>query len=315
MTCQPGMMIEQRTSFGEALVEIGAEDRRVMVLDGDVCTSTQTCLFRDAYPERFYQIGIAEQNMVGIAAGMSAAGLVPWVSTFAVFLVHRAGDQVRNAVALPRANVKLNGAYAGLPTGRAGGSHASVEDVAVMRALPHMTVLEPADAVETRLLTRLATQMQGPVYLRTVRCAVPVLFPTDHTVTLGKAVPMREGMDATVFSTGMMTARAKVAVEMLSQRGLSLRHVHFHTLKPIDQGAILQACQMKKTIFTVENHSVIGGLGSAVAEFASQIEPCRVIRIGYQDIFLESGNDEELFDQYGLTAQSIAARIENELRP
>ncbi len=313
MTVQPGTMIEQRASFGEALVELAAENDRVVVLDADVCTSTQTHLFRNAYPERFYQIGIAEQNMVGIAAGMAAAGLVPWVSAFGVFLAHRAGDQVRNAVALPKANVKLSGGYAGLPTGRAGGSHASVEDVAVMRALPHMTVLEPADAVETRLLVRLATQLPGPVYLRTVRCEIPVLFPADHAVTLGKAVPMAQGDDATVFSTGMMTARAKEAVEMLRQRGLSLRHVHFHTLKPIDQEAIVDACRMGKPIFTVENHSVIGGLGSAVAEVAAEKEPCRVIRIGYQDIFLESGNDEELFDQYGLTARTIAARIESEL--
>jgi transketolase len=307
-------MVEQRTSFGEALVELGAQENRMVVLDGDVCTSTQSALFREAYPARFYQIGIAEQNMVGIAAGMANAGLVPWVSAFAVFLAHRAGDQVRNTVALPRANVKLNGAYAGLPTGRAGGSHACVEDVAVMRALPNMTVLEPADDVETRLLTRLATEMTGPVYLRTVRCAVPDVFAASHAVTIGKAAPLRAGVDGTVFSTGMMTARAQTAVAQLAQQGLSLAHVHFHTLKPIDREAIVAACRMGKPIFTVENHSVIGGLGSAVAEVASETLPCRVIRIGYQDVFLESGNDEELFDRYGLSARAIAARVESVLR-
>ena len=309
-----GEEIAPRTAFGEALVSLGEEDPRLLVLDGDVATSTQTHLFRKRFPERFIEVGIAEQNMVGIAAGLSTMGFVPWVSTFAVFLTKRAGDQVRNAVAQPRANVKLNGSYAGLPTGRAGATHSAVEDIAVMRCMPNLTILVPADPRETAICTRLATQLDGPVYLRTVRCPVPVIFPEDHRVEVGRAARLTEGTDVALISTGMMTPRAKVAVELLRSQGVSVRHLHMATVKPLDGEAVRDAAESIGLIVTVENHSVIGGLGGAVCEAVAEAAPCRVRRLGYRDIFLEGGDDEVLFGQYGLTAETISRAVTDFLK-
>jgi transketolase len=312
-----GDQIAPRTAFGQALVELGERDERVLVLDGDVSTSTQTQLFAKRFPRRFIEVGIAEQNMVGMAAGLSTLGFVPWVSTFAVFLTKRAGDQVRNAVAQPRANVKLNGSYAGLPTGRAGASHAAIEDLAVMRCMPNVTILVPADPRETVLCTRLATEVDGPVYLRTVRCPVPVIFPEDHRVEIGKAARLSEGRDVAIVSTGMMTPRAQRAARLLEEGGISVRHLHLATLKPLDVEAIRDAAESIGTIVTVENHSVVGGLGGAVCEAVAESRPCRVHRLGYRDIFLEGGDDEVLFAEYGLTPERIAqsARAALEARP
>jgi transketolase len=299
----------QRTAFGLALCDIAKENGRLIVLDADVGPSTQTHLFKQAFPARFFQCGIAEQNMIGIAAGLSTQGWVPFVSAFAVFLAHRAGDQIRNAIAHPRANVKLNGSYAGLPTGRAGATHSCVEDLAVMRSLPGMTIFDPADAQEAMLFTRLAVEMEGPVYLRTVRCDVPPVFGEGLQIELGKAVHMRDGGDVTLISTGMMTARALEAVNQLEGQGIHAQLIHMPTIKPIDREAILNAAARTGLIVTVENHSIIGGLGSAVCEVTAEELPCRVIRCGYRDIFLESGDDEVLFDRYGLSARAIAERV------
>ncbi len=299
-------MIAQRQAFGQALADIAAEFPRMVVLDVDVGPSTQTQLFAQAQPQRFYQIGIAEQNAVGIAAGMAAAGLTPWVSAFAVFLAHRSGDQIRNSVAHPRTNVKLNGSYAGLPTGRAGATHSSVEDLAIMRSLPNMTIFEPADSFETAHFTRLATQMDGPVYLRTVRCEVPDLFAANHAPRLGQAVPLKDGGDLAILCTGMMSARALEAAETLEQQGVHASVLHLPTIKPLDKEAVVAAAQKAGRVLTVENHSVIGGLGSAVCELLARHCPCTVKRVGYQDIFLESGDDEVLFERYGLSAAAIA---------
>ena len=300
---------EQRTAFGECLVDIADEFPQMVVLDPDVGTSTKTSLFKDRYPDRFYSTGIAEQNTVGMAAGMAQEGLIPWVSAFAVFLAHRSGDQIRNSIAHPRSNVKLNGSYAGLPTGRAGATHSSVEDLAIMRSLPNMIIIEPADAVETHCFTRLATGMEGPVYLRTVRCEVPAIFDNSYHPEFGKAVVLREGKDVSLVSTGMMTARALEAGEMLQKCGIFADVLHVPFIKPIDKDAIVGTAGKTGLIITVENHSVIGGLGSAVCETVSEKTPCIVHRLGYQDIFLESGDDETLFDRYGLNAQRIAEFI------
>jgi transketolase len=302
----------QRTAFGLALCDIAKENEKLVVLDADVGPSTQTSLFAREYPERFFQCGIAEQNMLGLAAGLSTQGWVPFVSAFAVFLAHRAGDQIRNAIAHPRANVKINGSYAGLPTGRAGATHSCFEDVAVMRALPGMTIFDPADAQETMLLARLAVEMEGPVYLRSVRCDVPPVFGAGHRVAPGKAVQLKDGDDAAVISSGMMTARALEAVNQLERQGIHARLTHMPTLKPLDEEAVLAAARTG-LIVTVENHSVIGGLGSAVCEAAARSLPCRVERCGYQDLFLESGDDEVLFHRYGLSASAIARRIREAL--
>lgn len=305
-----GEEIAQRVAFGQALVELGATNEKLLVLDADVGPSTQTQLFARAYPDRFIQVGIAEQNMVGIAAGLATLGYVPWISAFAVFMTKRAGDQIRNSIAHPRANVKINGSYGGLPTGRAGATHSAIEDLAVMRCMPNITIMVPADPRETLLCTRLATEMEGPVYLRTVRCPVPVIFPEDHKVEIGKAVRLREGGDVAIISTGMMTPRAIEAAKLLDAEGISVRLLHMPTIKPIDVEAICDAAESIGSIVTLENHSVIGGLGGAVCEVVAESAPCRVKRLGFPDVFLESGDDEVLFGRYGLDVRSIVAAAE-----
>lgn len=300
-----GKSVAQRKAFGQTLVELGKTNDKLVVLDPDVCASTQTHLFRDAYPNRFFQIGIAEQNMLGIAAGISSLGLIPFVSGFAVFIAHRSGDQIRNSIAHTRANVKINGGYGGLPTGRAGATHSAFEDLAIMRSLPNMTIFEPADATEADLFTRMAVEMDGPVYLRTVRCEVPTIFDENHKVVLGKAVSLKQGSDLAIISTGMMTARAIEACSALEKEGIHARLIHMPTIKPIDREAIAEAAESCGKIMTIENHSVIGGLGSAVCEVTSEECPCRVARLGFQDIFLESGDDSVLFDRYGLSTEKI----------
>ena len=307
-------MVAQRTAFGEALCELGEEYKNLIVLDPDVSPSTQTHLFGRKFPDRFFQVGIAEQNMAGIAAGLSTQGFVPFVSAFAVFMVHRAGDQVRNSIAHPKANVKINGAYAGLPTGRSGATHSSVEDLAVIRSLPNMIIFDPADAREVALFTRMAVETDGPVYLRTVRCEVPAVFGERHTVEMGKAVHLEDGKDITLISSGMMTSRAIGAARELRNRGISAGVIHMPVIKPLDEQAIVEAAHKTGKILTVENHSVIGGLGSAVCETTADKAPCLVGRIGYQDIFLESGDDETLFSRYGMDARGIAERAEQMVR-
>jgi transketolase len=311
MEIKAGDMIAQRVVFGKTLVELGEEYENLVVLDPDVAPSTQTHMFANAYPDRFFETGIAEQNTVGIAAGLSTMGFIPFVSAFAVFLAGRSGDQVRNAVAHPRANVKLNGGYGGLPTGRAGATHSAVEDVAAMRVLPNMTILEPADTRETVVLTRLAMEIEGPVYLRTVRCEVPTIFGEDHSVEFGKAVRISEGTDITIVSSGMMTPKAKDAAEQLAAKGISVKHLHMPFIKPFDCEAVIEAAEKTKAIITVENHSIIGGLGSAVCEaVAEKGVPTPVVRLGFRDIFLECGDDEKLFSKYGMNTENIVTKAE-----
>lgn len=301
--------IMPRLSFGEALVELADDFPSLRVFDADVCASTQTVLFRDAYPKRFYQMGIAEANMVGTAAGMATLGLTPFVSTFAVFLAKRALDQIRVSVAYPQLDVKINGAYGGLPTGRAGATHSSVEDIAVMRCMPNMKVLVPADPLETKLAARLALETPGPVYLRTVRCSVPVIFDKGHTLTLGKGLVLHEGQDAALISTGMMTPRTLFAAERLAKEGIHVRHIHLGTIKPLDEELILKASRECGTIITVENHGISGGLGGAVSEVVTASAPCIVKSLGFPDIFLESGDDEKIFDLYHLSEEGIMKTV------
>lgn len=305
MDLKIGDIAAQRVVFGKTLVELGKEYKDLVVLDPDVAPSTQTHFFRDTYPDRFYQIGIAEQNMYGIAAGMSTAGFTPWVSGFAVFMVQRGGDQIRNSIAHPRANVKINGSYGGLPTGRGGATHSAFEDIAAMRCLPNMTILEAGDTQETAIMTRLAMEIEGPVYLRTVRCDVPTIFDKDHKVVLGKAVKMNEGTDITIISSGMMTPKAKDAVAILMGKGVSVKHLHMPSIKPFDVEAVQEAAETTKAILTVENHSIIGGLGSAVCEAVADTCPTKVVRLGFKDIFLECGGDEELFSKYDMNTDNI----------
>lgn len=309
-----GEMIAPRVAFGKALVEAAESHPRLVVLDADVGASTQTKFFKDEYPDRFYQCGIAEANMIGMAAGLAATGWTPFVSTFAVFMAKRAADQVRVSVAYPELEVKLNGAYGGLPTGKAGATHSSVEDIAVMRAMPNMKVLVPADPVETRAAVMLALKTPGPVYLRTVRCPVPVIFPENHTMELGRGIELHAGTDIAVISTGMMTPKALSAVEQLAKEGIRARLIHLGTIKPLDDEIIIKAARECGRIVTVENHSIIGGLGGAVAEVLTEREPCRLTRLGFPDIFMESGDDEEIFSRLGMNTENIASAVRDILK-
>lgn len=308
-----GESYASREAFGKALVELADEYPRLAVFDADVCASTMTKYFRDRYPERFYQMGIAEANMIGAAAGMASTGWTPFVSTFAVFLATRATDQIRVSVAHANLDVKLNGAYGGLPTGRAGATHSAVEDIAIMRAMPNMKVLVPADPAETRSAVRLALDTPGPVYLRTVRCAVPVIFDESHRMRLGVGTVLAEGKDAAIVSTGMMTPRCLEAARSLEREGIRVRHIHMGSVKPIDSELLRAAARDCGLIVTVENHGVTGGLGGAVAETTAELEPCRVIRVGFPDVFLESGDDESIFRKYGMDAEGIAATVRRAL--
>lgn len=310
-----GEMVAPRLVFGRTLVELGKKRKDLVVLDADVCASTQTALFRDEFPNRFYQCGIAEANMVGMSAGMAAVGLVPFVSTFAIFLTKRAGDQIRNSIAYPCMNVKLNGAYGGLPTGKAGATHSAIEDIAIMRSIPGMKILVPADPVETRAAVALAMDLDGPVYLRTVRCPVETIFSDDHQMVFGKAETIHEGKDAVIISTGMMTPKALQAAKNLKLKGTSLKVIHMGTIKPIDEKAIVEAAEKYGHIFTIENHSVIGGLGSEVSDVTARMSPCRVTKLGFQDIFLESGDNEALFSKYRMNVENIEGAVLENISP
>jgi transketolase len=311
---RPGEMYAPRKAFGEALAELGEREERLVVLDADVGTSTQSSIFRDRFPERYYQVGVAEQNMVGIAAGMATVGLIPFVSTFAVFASKRALDQVTISVAYPKLNVKINGSYGGAPTGKAGATHQAFEDLAIMRAVPNMTVLAPADAVETRLAVFAAVDHQGPVYLRTVRCEVPTIFDEAHDFRIGKAYRLREGEDVAVFATEITTAKALGAAEVLAAEGLRARVVHVPTLKPLDEAEVVAASRDIGRIITVEDHSIIGGLGSAVAEVLAEKAPCLLRRLGVRDCFGESGDYEAFFTKYGFNTENIVACARDFLR-
>ncbi len=305
-----GDRIAQRNAFGKALVDMADKYPKMVVFDADVCASTQTIGFKKAHPDRFYEMGIAEANMVGAAAGMALSGFIPWVSAFTVFIAKRALDQVRVSVAHANLPVKLNAAYGGLPTGRAGATHSSVEDLAIMRAMPNMTVLCPADAVETIAMTDLAMSIDGPVYLRTVRCEVPVIFDPAWRPTIGKAAQLSDGDDLAICSEGMMTPVALAAVEALKVRGIHARLLHYGTLKPFDEAAVIAASRDCGAILTIENHSVIGGLGGAVCEVLADNAPCLVKRIGFPDIFMESGDDDQIFAGFGMDVAGVVRQAE-----
>ena len=302
-----GEFTAQRKAMGLALTDLAPMYPKMLVLDPDVCTSTQTAMFRQEFPERFLPMGIAEANAVCTAAGLASCGFTPWVSAFAVFLAARALDQIRVSVAQTGLPVKLNASYGGLPSGRGGATHSSVEDLAVMRALPGMTILCPADDVETRVMARKAMEIPGPVYLRTVRCEIPTIFEDDLEVEIGKARKLTEGNDLAIISEGMMTARSLAAAKILEAEGLRVRVLHIGTLKPLDEEAIIEAARECGALLTVENHSICGGLGGAVCETLAESEPRPVRRLGFTDVFMESGDDEALFARFGLDAEGIAS--------
>ncbi|MCM2356699.1 MAG: transketolase family protein [Geobacteraceae bacterium] len=299
-------MIATRDAYGETLAELGAENGDIVALDADLSGSTKTGVFAKKFPERFFNMGIAEANMVGTAAGLAAVGKIPFVSTFAIFAVGRAWEQVRQSVAYPKANVKIVATHGGVTVGEDGGSHQSVEDIAIMRAVPNMTVIVPADGVETRGAIRAAAACKGPVYVRLGRNKVPTIFPPEHRFEIGKGCELRPGTDLTLVTTGLMTAPALAAAELLAKEGISARVVHIGTIKPLDQEIILKAARETGAIVTAEEHSIIGGLGGAVAELLGEEHPVPVRRVGVRDRFGTSGKAEELLKYFGLTPEDLA---------
>ena len=307
-------MIATRDAYGKALVELGRQDPRIVVLDADLSGSTKTALFRKEFPERFFNAGIAEGNMVGMAAGLAAGGMIPFASTFAVFASGRAFEQIRQSLAYPRLNAKIVATHGGITVGEDGGSHQSVEDLAIMRALPNMTVLCPADGPETTAAVRAIAAFEGPVYMRLGRSKVPVITPEDVDFVIGRGRILKKGTDLTFVTTGLMTAQALAAAGILQEEGISARVLHLGTIKPFDVDAVLQAARETGAIITAEEHSVIGGLGGAVCEVLAEGHPAPVERVGMRDVFGQSGTADELLRHYGLTPAHLVEAAERVLK-
>ena len=301
--------VPMRDGYGKALMELCEKRKDVMVLDADVAKSTRTVWIRDKYPEHFLDMGISEQDMVGTAAGLALSGMVPFASTYCVFLAGRAWDQIRTTVCYNNLNVKLGGAHAGISVGPDGATHQALEDVALMRVLPNMTVIVPCDAEETRKATLAMAERQGPCFVRFGREAVPVVTDENTPFEIGKARLCREGSDVTVFANGAMVFEAQNAADALKKEGISVRVYDLHTVKPLDEEAVLKAAEETGCIVTAEEHQVNGGMGSTVAEFLAKHCPVPMEFVGMQDSFGESGDPQELMDKYGLNQKTIEEKI------
>ena len=303
-------LVATREAYGNALAEFGA-DSRIVVFDADLSKSTKTDSFKKKYPERFFNMGIAEANMMVTAAGMATCGKIAFASTFAMFAAGRAFEQIRNSICYPKLNVKIGATHAGLTVGEDGASHQAIEDIAIIRVLPNMTVLCPADAVETRHAIKAAIEHDGPVYLRLGRLGVPVLYDeSSYSFELGKGIVLRDGSDMTIVATGMMVHTALEAAELLRKDGISARVINIHTLKPLDTDILVKAAMETGAVVTAEEHSIIGGLGGAVAEALSENCPVPVLRVGVEDKFGKSGKPEQLLELYGLTAANIVMKAQ-----
>ncbi|MBS6735028.1 MAG: transketolase family protein [Clostridiales bacterium] len=302
--------IATRESYGNALVELGAEHEEIVVLDADLAAATKTGMFKKAYPDRFIDCGIAEGNMMGVAAGLAAAGKVPFASSFAMFAAGRAFEQVRNSIGYPHLNVKIGATHAGISVGEDGATHQCNEDIALMRSIPGMTVICPADDVEARAAVKAAYEHEGPVYMRFGRLAVPVINDRpDYKFELGKGVVLREGKDVTIIATGLCVAASLEAADLLAVEGISAKVINIHTIKPLDEELVAAAAKETGKVVTVEEHSVIGGLGSAVCDALCAKAPTPVLKIGINDVFGESGPALELLKKYGLDGEGIFRKV------
>lgn len=302
--------IATRQGYAEALAELGGLHTDVVVLDADLAEATKTALFRERYPDRHIECGIAEANMMGVAAGMAACKKVPFVSTFAMFAAGRAFEQIRNSIAYPGLNVKIGATHAGISVGPDGATHQCNEDIALMRSIPGMVVVQPCDAEEAKAVVKAAYVYHGPVYMRLSRFPVPVVNrQPGYEVALGKGVVLREGSDLTLASSGIMVSESLKAADALEKQGIRVEVLNFHTIKPLDEELLLKSAGKTGCVVTVEEHSVVGGLGSAVCDVLSQKCPSRVMKIGIEDTFGESGPAEELLEKYGLCASCICKRI------
>lgn len=300
--------IATREAYGNALAEFG-DKYNFVVLDADLAAATKTGIFKKKFPKRHIECGIAEGNMMCVAAGLAAAGIMPFASSFAMFAAGRAFEQIRNSIAYPHLNVKIGATHAGITVGEDGATHQCLEDLALMRTLPGMVVINPADAVEARAAVEAAILYQGPVYLRFGRLAVPVIYDKDtYKFEMGKGVQMKEGTDVTIIATGIMVDMALTAAEQLANEGISARVINMHTIKPIDRALVLDAAKATGAIVTAEEHNIIGGLGSAVAEVVSEGCPVPVLRVGVEDVFGRSGTVPALLEAYGLTPANIVAK-------
>lgn len=302
--------IATRDSYGNALVELGNEVDNLVVLDADLAAATKTGVFKKAFPERHIDCGIAESNMMGIAAGIASTGKVPFVSSFAMFAAGRAFEQVRNSVGYPHLNVKIGATHAGISVGEDGATHQCNEDIALMRVIPGMTVINPSDDIEAKAAVKAAYAHEGPVYLRFGRLAVPVINDhADYKFEIGKGVTLKDGKDLTIVATGLCVSEALGAAEKLAADGVQARVINIHTIKPLDEELLIKAAEETGKIVTVEEHSIIGGLGGAVAELLSEKCPTKMLRIGVEDTFGESGPAVQLLEKYGLDANGIYKKV------
>ena len=294
-----------RQSYGEALVELGKENKNVVVFDADLSTATKTCLFAKKFPERFFDMGIAEQNMIGVAAGMSTCGKIPYVSTFAVFAAGRAYDQIRTSVCYPKLNVKICATHAGITVGEDGATHQMIEDISLMRTLPNMTVISTSDDAQTKWAVKEISKINGPVYLRLSRLATHLIYNENQNFKIGKAIQIGDGTDGTIFATGVAVYEALKAQEILKQKAINVRVVDIHTIKPIDKEEIIKCAKETKKLISIEDHNIIGGLGSAISEVLTDEYPVNLIRLGIKDTFGKSGNAVELMKHFNITAEDI----------
>ncbi|MCG8352275.1 MAG: transketolase family protein [Chloroflexales bacterium] len=309
-----GAMLEMRDAFGQALVEMGCKYPKMIVLDADLHTSSKAGYFKQAFPDRFIQVGIAEQNLFGIAAGLALTGFIPFPSTFAVFATRRALDQIAISICYPKLNVKIPGSYVGLPTSRAGASHNCIEDIAVMRSLPHMRVADPGDNADLQAIIQAAINVDGPVYFRVTRYTLPKLFGPDHVFQWGKGRRICAGGDVTLFSTGMMTGLCLEAADLLARDQIEADLIHMGSIKPIDCGLIIESVKRTGCAVTAENATIIGGLGAAVTEVVAEAHPVPVQRIGVRDRWVDSGGIDELFTHHGMQPKDIAAAAREAIR-
>ena len=302
--------IATRESYGNALAELGAEYENLVVLDADLAAATKTGIFKKAFPDRHIDCGIAECNMMGIAAGLATTGKIPVASSFAMFAAGRAFEQVRNSIGYPKLNVKIGATHAGISVGEDGATHQCNEDIALMRTIPGMVVINPADDIEAKAAVRAAIEHEGPVYLRFGRLAVPVINDTpDYKFELGKGVVLREGKDVTIIATGLPVSECLAAADKLAADGIDAKVINIHTIKPLDEELVVKAAKETGKVVTVEEHSVIGGLGSAVCDVLSEQLPTPVLKIGVNDVFGHSGPAVELIKEFGLDGDSIAAKV------
>ena len=301
-----------RQSYGEALAELGRENKDVVVLDADLAGATKTNIFAKEFPERFFDMGIAEQDMMATAAGFATCNKIPFASTFAVFATGRVYDQIRNSICYPNLNVKICATHAGITVGEDGATHQMLEDINLMRGLPNMTVISPSDDTQSKWAVKEAAKIKGPVYIRFGRAATPVIYDESTKFELGKAIQFGEGKRATIFATGMMVEEALKAKEELEKEGINIRVIDIHTIKPIDKEIIIKSAKETEKLISIEEHSVIGGLGTAISEVLTDKYPAKLIRMGMKDCFGKSGNAQALLKYFGLTSKEIIEEVKRD---